>query len=190
MIKKIWKKAKYFIVPLIIIVLCCVVYNFIDNYVNGVVVDWLNRNFTYERFGENAYGENTYIHDINWSAVKSCLLNLMIVSLVVISFVVMQAKKYLNKKITISNFHNISNYMNRYILNNEPMPVEMPQEYAEVFTKISEVKLKFQQNEKQLLDESKRKNDLVTYLAHDLKTPLTSVIGYLTLLNDEENLSA
>ena len=29
------------------------------------------------------------------------------------------------------------------------------------------------------------KNDLVVYLAHDLKTPLTSVIGYLTLLQDE-----
>lgn len=35
-----------------------------------------------------------------------------------------------------------------------------------------------------------RKNDLVVYLAHDLKTPLTSVIGYLTLLRDEPQLSA
>lgn len=34
-----------------------------------------------------------------------------------------------------------------------------------------------------------RKNDLVVYLAHDLKTPLTSVIGYLTLLKDEPELS-
>ena len=34
-----------------------------------------------------------------------------------------------------------------------------------------------------------RKNDLVVYLAHDLKTPLTSVIGYLTLLRDEPELS-
>lgn len=34
-----------------------------------------------------------------------------------------------------------------------------------------------------------RKNDLVVYLAHDLKTPLTSVIGYLTLLRDEPHLS-
>ena len=33
-----------------------------------------------------------------------------------------------------------------------------------------------------------RKNDLVVYLAHDLKTPLTSVIGYLSLLNDEPDL--
>ena len=34
-----------------------------------------------------------------------------------------------------------------------------------------------------------RKNDLVVYLAHDLKTPLTSVIGYLTLLHDEGQIS-
>ena len=33
-----------------------------------------------------------------------------------------------------------------------------------------------------------RKNDLVMYLAHDLKTPLTSVIGYLSLLQESPNL--
>lgn len=35
----------------------------------------------------------------------------------------------------------------------------------------------------------KRKNDLIIYLAHDLKTPLTSIIGYLTLLRDEPDIS-
>ncbi|NJE81125.1 HAMP domain-containing histidine kinase [Olsenella sp. SW781] len=38
--------------------------------------------------------------------------------------------------------------------------------------------------ERQLADESARRSDLVTYLAHDLKTPLTSVIGYLSLLDE------
>ena len=33
-----------------------------------------------------------------------------------------------------------------------------------------------------------RKNDLVMYLAHDLKTPLTSVIGYLSLLRESPEL--
>jgi len=37
--------------------------------------------------------------------------------------------------------------------------------------------------------EEQRKNDLIVYLAHDLKTPLTSVIGYLTLLRDEPGIS-
>ena len=33
-----------------------------------------------------------------------------------------------------------------------------------------------------------KKNDLVVYLAHDLKTPLTSIIGYLTLLEETPDL--
>lgn len=35
-----------------------------------------------------------------------------------------------------------------------------------------------------------RKNELVAYLAHDIKTPLTSVIGYLALLAEEPDLSS
>ena len=31
----------------------------------------------------------------------------------------------------------------------------------------------------------KQKNDLLLYLAHDLKTPLTSIIGYLDLLTQD-----
>lgn len=36
--------------------------------------------------------------------------------------------------------------------------------------------------------EEKRKNELIVYLAHDLKTPLTSVIGYLNLLHDQKEI--
>lgn len=38
-------------------------------------------------------------------------------------------------------------------------------------------------------ESEKRKNDLVVYLAHDLKTPLTSITGYLQLLQDEPEVS-
>lgn len=44
-------------------------------------------------------------------------------------------------------------------------------------------------NSRAARDAEQRKNDLIVYLAHDLKTPLTSVIGYLTLLSDEPQLS-
>ncbi len=35
-----------------------------------------------------------------------------------------------------------------------------------------------------------RQKDLVAFLAHDLKTPLTSVVGYLTILDSRPDLSA
>ena len=46
-----------------------------------------------------------------------------------------------------------------------------------------------QENLRLRKDAEQRKNDLIMYLAHDLKTPLTSVIGYLTLLRDEPQIS-
>ena len=36
-----------------------------------------------------------------------------------------------------------------------------------------------EQSERRAREAEQRKSDLVVYLAHDLKTPLTSVIGYL-----------
>ena len=34
----------------------------------------------------------------------------------------------------------------------------------------------------------KKKNDLVLFLAHDLKTPLTSIVAYLTMLEDHPDM--
>lgn len=51
------------------------------------------------------------------------------------------------------------------------------------------IRLKMLQNEQAAKEAEQRKNDLVVYLAHDLKTPLTSVIGYLSLLKEETQIS-
>lgn len=46
------------------------------------------------------------------------------------------------------------------------------------------------ENARAARETEQKKNDLIVYLAHDLKTPLTSIIGYLTLMNDEPDISA
>ena len=43
--------------------------------------------------------------------------------------------------------------------------------------------------EAQAREAKQRRQDLVAFLAHDLKTPLTSVLGYLNLLHDEPGLT-
>ncbi|WZL69617.1 HAMP domain-containing sensor histidine kinase [Defluviitalea saccharophila] len=54
--------------------------------------------------------------------------------------------------------------------------------------KLNQIKRNIEKQKKAALDAEKRKNDLVVYLAHDLKTPLTSVIGYLSLLNEAPDM--
>lgn len=55
--------------------------------------------------------------------------------------------------------------------------------------KINHIRHTLDQRRSQAVSAEQRKNELVVYLAHDLKTPLTSVIGYLTLLKDEPQVS-
>lgn len=44
------------------------------------------------------------------------------------------------------------------------------------------------QKEREAREAEERRQELIAFLAHDLKTPLTSVLGYLKLLNDEPDL--
>lgn len=67
--------------------------------------------------------------------------------------------------------------------------VSLPPELFSIEKKINTIQHTL---EKQRLDAElaeQRKNDLIVYLAHDLKTPLASVMGYLNLLHDEKQIS-
>jgi len=54
--------------------------------------------------------------------------------------------------------------------------------------KLNQIKNNLEKQKKAVLDAEQRKNDLVVYLAHDIKTPLTSVIGYLSLLDEAPDM--
>lgn len=67
--------------------------------------------------------------------------------------------------------------------------VSLPEDLVEVERHLNDIQRTAQRNARAVQESEQRKNDLVVYLAHDLKTPLTSVIGYLTLLTDEPDIS-
>ena len=68
-------------------------------------------------------------------------------------------------------------------------PIALPAEMEQVQTQLNLAREQALRSALAVKDVEQRKNDLIVYLAHDLKTPLTSVIGYLTLLRDEEEIS-
>lgn len=67
--------------------------------------------------------------------------------------------------------------------------IQLPAELRQVEDQMNQVKQSGIRNARLAREAEQRKNDLIVYLAHDLKTPLTSVIGYLTLLRDEQEIS-
>ncbi|MCM1537480.1 MAG: HAMP domain-containing histidine kinase [bacterium] len=67
--------------------------------------------------------------------------------------------------------------------------VSLPSELLPLEHRINTVKHTIEKQKSDILTTEKRKNDLIMYLAHDLKTPLASVIGYLNLLRDEKEIS-
>lgn len=67
-------------------------------------------------------------------------------------------------------------------------PIMLPSELAPTAAALNGIKAESEQNERVAKAAEERKNELVVYLAHDIKTPLTSIIGYLTLLDESPDL--
>ena len=55
-------------------------------------------------------------------------------------------------------------------------------------SKLNNIRVDLVSNQNKAKEALQKKNDLIMYMAHDLKTPLTSIIGYLTLLTDEKEI--
>ncbi|MBU5676339.1 HAMP domain-containing histidine kinase [Alkaliphilus sp. MSJ-5] len=62
--------------------------------------------------------------------------------------------------------------------------IELSPEMSFMETKLNMFKHILEKRERDAKQAEQRKNDLVVYLAHDIKTPLTSVIGYLDLMSE------
>ena len=75
------------------------------------------------------------------------------------------------------------------LINPDAPPPKLPNVLAPAEAELRLARQQVQQNAAIAREAEQRKNALIVYLAHDLKTPLTSVIGYLTLLRDEPELS-
>lgn len=75
------------------------------------------------------------------------------------------------------------------LVNQDDERIILPPELHQVETYMNQVKTEAARNARLAKEAEQRKNDLIVYLAHDLKTPLTSVIGYLNLLLDEREIS-
>lgn len=67
--------------------------------------------------------------------------------------------------------------------------IQLPSVLRDVEQKLNEIMSNVKENRQAAKEAEQKKNEMIVYMAHDLKTPLTSVLGYLTLLKDEKDIS-
>ena len=68
------------------------------------------------------------------------------------------------------------------MLTHDDAPIDLPSELSTTALALNNIQAERERSERAAKAAEQRKNELVVYLAHDIKTPLTSIVGYLTLL--------
>ena len=188
-LKTVWTPAKYLVVPIIVLGIFGILFYIVDHASHGGILEALDGRFTYYNSYKISGGNLVTDRAVDWTGLKHFIVNITIAFVFVITVIVLVIGDINRRRTERASARRAAGYIDRFVLREEPLPADIPQAYGEVFTKISEIKNKEQSREQELLTETARRDDLITYLAHDLKTPLTSVIGYLTLLKDEPQMS-
>ncbi|MBA4552721.1 HAMP domain-containing histidine kinase [Thermoactinomyces vulgaris] len=96
-------------------------------------------------------------------------------------------------RIMLSKFAKYFNEINNGIdilIQKEDKQIELSPEMEFLEQKLNTLKLTLEKREQEAKLAEQRKNDFVMYLAHDIKTPLTSIIGYLSLLDEASDMPA
>jgi len=168
---------------------CFGLYYLVDKVWNGFFVDWFTAKYmnTHEVYSADV-GKDILVTEPLWSELKVFILTVLIIIVLIciaITFVAanLHAKAEVRKSITATSV-----MLHDFMIEEKGNIDIFPKEYAEISAQMSEIKSTMQRHEQMLKEEASRKNDLIAYLAHDLKTPLTSVIGYLALLDEAQDM--
>ena len=168
---------------------CFGLYYLVDKVWNGFFVDWFTAKYmnTHEVYSADV-GKDILVTEPLWSELKVFILTVLIIIVLIciaITFAVanLHAKAEVRKSITATSV-----MLHDFMIEEKGNIDIFPKEYAEISAQMSAIKSTMQRHEQMLKEEAGRKNDLIAYLAHDLKTPLTAVIGYLALLDEAQDM--
>ena len=146
--------------------------------------DWFYKNYiTYYGY-PTGYGG--YYSDLilNWNKLKSHVFLALIITTVFWISVILLVSYFSKRRAKKQTAEDIGKMIHDHINQDTDLSAVFPDEYVKISAEMTEIKSNISRKEQILKEESSRKNDLIAYLAHDLKTPLTSVIGYLSLLDE------
>lgn len=132
-------------------------------------------------FVYHSYDEALYVYTVH---IRSYMPVFFVIAVLITFTIIMRI--YLNR---FSKYFEEINRGIDVLLRDDESEAALSQELAAAEKKINSVKRTLVRQKADIRSTEQRKNDLIMYIAHDLKTPLASVIGYLNLLRDEGQIS-
>ena len=170
-------------------VLAYLFYLFMDYGVNGFFRDWFAETFIMTQEVYDDSRQATVFYDqVDWYALKSFLLFFLIVAVIFVVFLVLISMYVYGRIKEAKTISSLNDMIQNYRKHDLEMEIAFPKNCREIGAQMLQMKTDMQRQEQILKEESQRKSDLITYLAHDLKTPLTSVMGYLSLLDEAPDM--
>ncbi len=73
-------------------------------------------------------------------------------------------------------------------INYNDSAIELSEPLKDVEKQMNQIKMAVLLSQQAVKEAENKKNELVMYLAHDIRTPLTSIIGYLSLLDEAPDM--
>lgn len=152
---------------------------------NGEIKEWVYNLF----YLEPAYSGQGKVGVIykSWLEIKQFIIYVFL-SFVIILALGMSISASFHARYTRKKELNFLTEVLNSFLKSESDDLTLPPPYKEIEVQLLKIKAVSQKHQQLMQMEMQRKNDLITYLAHDLKTPLASVIGYLSLLNEAPDM--
>ncbi len=145
--------------------------------------------FLYQRFADFVVSVvNTLFHDYTKAALFYThyirnYIELYFLAAIFLVFIIIL--RFYLKSFT-GYFNEINSGINSILEGSDD--IKLSSELSATERKINSIKHTLAQQEQASREAEQRKNDLVMYLAHDIRTPLTSVIGYLNLLEEAPDM--
>lgn len=156
---------KHFYIGILSIVIILVLSFYLDYFYDGMSIDFIQ-----DYFG--------------WDIAHFILMNKDLIVFVVVLFALI-LNVLLVEIFAIRKISHVFSSM-KILFQKDDKKIILEDSLKELEEDLNELKRESIENEKKAIYEAQHKVDMIAYLAHDIRTPLSSIIGYLCLMNENE----